>query len=470
MKNERATSIPRYLNSPLVKGTFFLSMAGILSRLVGFFFRIFFSRNFGSEAMGIYQMIVPILALSYALTASGLQTAISKLVAEHSDNNPEQHKYLYVGICISMLLSALTCGYLYFGADYLSIHLLSEPQTASLLRIAALSVPLAAVHGCVCGYFYGVKKAFIPAISQLLEQIVRVGSICFLFYVIKASNREPSINLIALGLTFGEAASMLFSLLFFCLSPSVRNVRMYPGKKSIAQGLKRGNALLRLSIPLCSTRITIHFLQSIEASALPACLVLYGYTHSESLSLYGTLTGMSLPVVLLPTVLTGSISVLLLPLISEAKSTGNIQKVKKSIELSIRYSLYAGSVCTLLFCITGKGIGIFLFHNELCGHYIQVLGFLCPFMYIAGTLNSIMNGLGKTVTTFFISNLSMLVRLALVYFLIPVYGMEGYLWSILASQILQTLLCVIYCKQMTIRKVGRRSNRKNNPPLPSPIP
>lgn len=470
MKINPTTSIPRYLKSPLVKGTFFLSFAGILSRMIGFLFRIFFSRNFGSEAMGIYQMILPILALSYAFTSSGLQTAISKLVAEHADNRTEQHKLLYTGICISMLLSALACGYLYLRADYLSIHLLNEPQTAALLRIGALSIPLAAIHGCVCGYFYGVKKAFVPAISQLLEQLIRVGSICFLFYVIKANNREPSINLIALGLTFGEAASMLFSLLFFCLSPSVRSVRMSPSRASLKPGFKRSKALLGLSIPLCSTRITIHFLQSIEASALPACLVLYGYTHSESLSLYGILTGMSLPVVLLPTVLTGSIAVLLLPLVSEAKSSGNMQKVKTAIELSIRYSLYAGSVCTLLFCILGKSMGSMLFHNELSGHYIQVLGFLCPFMYIAGTLTSIMNGLGKTVTTFFISNLSMLVRLAMVYFFIPVYGMEGYMWTILASQIMQTILCVVYCKQVVIRKDGHTSNRKSSPPLPSPIP
>lgn len=470
LKKSRTASIPRYMNHPLVKGTFFLSLAGILSRIIGFLFRIFFSRNFGAEAMGIYQMILPILALSYAFTSSGLQTAISKLVAEHTDNASEQHKQLYTGICLSLFLSALACGYLYFRADYLSIHLLNEPQTASLLRIGALSIPLAAIHGCVCGYFYGIKKAFVPAISQLLEQLVRVGSICFLFYIIKGNNREPSINLIALGLTFGEAASMLFSLLFFCLSPSVRHVRMSPDIQSIKPGFKRGRALLGLAIPLCSTRIAIHFLQSIEASALPACLVLYGYTHSESLSLYGILTGMSLPVVLLPTVLTGSIAVMLLPIISEAKSTGNLQKVKTSIELSIRYSLYAGSVCTLLFCILGKSVGSILFHNELSGHYIQVLGFLCPFMYIAGTLTSIMNGLGKTVTTFFISNLSMLVRLAMVYFFVPVYGMEGYLWTILASQILQTLLCVIYCKQVVIRRVDHRSNRKSSPLLPSPTP
>ena len=67
--------------NPLLIGTFILTVTGLLSRFIGFFYRIFLSKVFGAEGMGIYQLISPVLALSFSLTVSGMQTAISKYVA-----------------------------------------------------------------------------------------------------------------------------------------------------------------------------------------------------------------------------------------------------------------------------------------------------------------------------------------------------------------------------------------------------
>ena len=74
---------------PLITGTFILTLTGLVSRLIGFFYRIYLSRLYGEENMGIYQLISPVIALSFSLTAAGYQTAVSKLTAElatkHSD-------------------------------------------------------------------------------------------------------------------------------------------------------------------------------------------------------------------------------------------------------------------------------------------------------------------------------------------------------------------------------------------------
>ena len=70
-----------HLKNPLITGTIILTLTGFLSRFIGFFYRIFLSRTFGAEGMGIYQLTSPVLALTFALTAAGMQTAISKYVA-----------------------------------------------------------------------------------------------------------------------------------------------------------------------------------------------------------------------------------------------------------------------------------------------------------------------------------------------------------------------------------------------------
>ena len=189
-------------------------------------------------------------------------------------------------------------------------------------------------------------------------------------------------------------------------------------------------------------RVIINFLQSIEAIFIPNRLMLYGYDNATALSIYGVLTGMSLPLILFPSAITNSICVLLLPIVSEADASDNVGTIKKAVHKSIRYGFLLGIIFTLIFLCFGKFLGNLLYQSSLAGSFIIVLSFLCPLMYIASTLGSILNGLGKTGLTFLYSMLSLLVRLSFVFFGIPLLGINGYLWGLLASQAVQTLLCM----------------------------
>jgi len=74
-------------NHPLITGTLLLTLAGLFSRVIGFFYRIFLSQTIGAEAMGIYQLTIPIHILTISLTSSAIQTAISRFVAQAAVNS-----------------------------------------------------------------------------------------------------------------------------------------------------------------------------------------------------------------------------------------------------------------------------------------------------------------------------------------------------------------------------------------------
>ena len=88
----------------------------------------------------------------------------------------------------------------------------------------------------------------------------------------------------------------------------------------------------------------------------------------------------------------------------------------------------------MLFLFLGRWMGQFLFGNELAGTFIVILGWICPFLYLSTTLHSILNGLGKTTSTFFLNVTGLGIRIGFVLFLIPAAGIKGYLWGILFSQ------------------------------------
>lgn len=62
-----------------------------------------------------------------------------------------------------------------------------------LIRIIVISIPLSAVHSCICGYYYGCRSAFIPAASQIAEQLVRIFGVIFYYYILYSDQTVPLI-------------------------------------------------------------------------------------------------------------------------------------------------------------------------------------------------------------------------------------------------------------------------------------
>ena len=216
-------------NHPLITGTLLLTLSGLISRLIGFFYRIFLSQKIGAEGMGIYQLTFPIHVLTISLTSSAIQTAISRFVAQaassscNSQDNGSlycrktfcnERCYLTAGLMLSLSLAFFCTVSLYRFSEFAAVHFLEEPRCAPLLQILSLTIPFAAIHACINGYFYGLKKTFVPAASQLLEQVVRVASVWLFFEVSIEKHNAISLNLIIWGMVAGEIAAVLFSVSF----------------------------------------------------------------------------------------------------------------------------------------------------------------------------------------------------------------------------------------------------------------
>lgn len=444
-------------NRTFIKGTLILTLTGLLSRVIGFFYRIYLSRLFGEEGMGIYQLLSPVLALSFSLCAAGIQTAISKYVAASvaKGNRKDSYRYLFTGLFLSLLLSVPCMLLLLMFSDFVAVHFLLEARTASMLRIIALSIPAGAVHSCINGYYYGIKKTMLPSSTQIIEQFMRFFCVLAADFLARRSHTVPHINAAVVGLVVGECAAMLISLLaiyfrFYREEPGAGKSSL-PCSNAGAFGISRFHAvknLLVLAFPLTVSRIVVNLLQSVEAVAIPSRLCRYGYDSVTALSVYGVLTGMALPLLFFPNALTGSMSLLLLPMVSEADAKGNTDAVKNTTLKTIQSCLLLGAACTLFFFLSGPFLGRFLFHSELAGRYIRSLSLLCPFLYLCTTLSGILHGLGKAVSVFFVNVFSLSLRLLFVFFLIPAFGIDCYILSMVLSQLLSAFfyLFLLYRK------------------------
>jgi len=426
---------------PILSGAMLLTATGALTRLIGFFYKIFLSRKVGAESLGIYQLIFPIAGLCFSLTSAGIQTALSRYVSKSfgMKNYAQARSYLQIGLFISITLSLITGTFLFTYADFIANICLKEPRCASLLKIISFSYVPCAIHACLNGYFYAKKKAAVPAFSQLAEQLVRVGSVYLIDRILASQGKSITIDLAVTGLVFGEIAGMLISVSF-------SGIRLdFTPKFSYAKDL------LSMAVPLTATRLIINLFGSVENVLIPSRLRLFGYTQAEALSVFGVLTGMALAIIMFPSVITNSVSVILLPTISEAQTTQNNAAISKSIRRTIVSCLGLGFAACVGFLLTGSFIGNFIFRNALAGTFIRTLSWICPFLYLTGTLNSILHGLGYMKATFLTGLAGCGIRILFVYFLIPYIGISAYLYGLITSQIVMAGLAIYILSNFRVK-------------------
>lgn len=443
-------------NHPLIKGTIMLTLTGMFSRFIGFFYRIYLSRTFGEEGMGLYQLLGPVLALSFSLCGAGIQTSISKFVAGKCDNlshNPQGKResllFLFAGILQASVLSILCSIILYTNSEFIATHFLLEPRCASMLRIIALSIPFSALHACGNGYFYGISKTSIPSTTQLMEQFGRFGCVFLCSMAAEKLHMDLHINVAVVGLVFGEAFATFVSLSI--VLKECTTVKSYSIKHALKMQERPAILLAKMALPLSTSRIVVNLLQSVEAVYIPNRLQAFGHTSSEALSIYGVLTGMAMPLIFFPSALSNSLSVLLLPMVARAQEEKNIEKLKRITKTAILFSSSFGIFCTIFFLSISKFAGHHMFHSTLVSGFIATLSFICPFLYLSSTMSSILHGLGKTGITFALNVMALSIRLLFVFCLVPRYGIQGYLWGLLLSHLITTLLEVWSAKRQILK-------------------
>lgn len=408
-----------------------MTTAGIVTRLIGFVYRIFLASTLGETNLGIYQLVFPVYSICFTLYASGIQTAVSQMVShERKEKHPGIVKS---GLCLSLVIALALSFSLFRFADWTGISFLGTRETAPLLRVLAFIFPFCGITSVINGYFYGISDARIPGITQIIEQLFRVFFVMGVSFLMLSGGLRTDIAV--MGLIAGELASNVYNI--SRLLPHMSLHQIIKSRFSLRR-------LLALSLPLSGNKLVIALLGSMESVLIPAMLSRYGHSGEEALAIFGILTGVVLPFILFPGTLTNSLSVLLLPAISRAAGREQHYAVRHTTSVALRYSILLGVFTSSLFLNFGLPIGQFVFHSENAGKLLTALSFLCPFLYVSTTLTSVINGLGKTGVTFLHTVSGLCLRILFLILVTPRRGIYGYLLGMILSQILICFLNGIY--------------------------
>lgn len=425
------------LKKEILKGTLILTSAGIVTRILGLYNKVFLANVISASELGLYQLIFPVLSVCSAICCYGIESALSKVISGQSAGQGVKNtgRTISIGVGLALALSLLLFSIVFILAEPIAVFLIREPACAPYLKIMAFVIPFSTMHSCISGYFLGMRRAGVPAASQLIEQIIRVGTIYGLSVTFYAAGGADA-SMAVYGMLAGEVISCLFTVTAYKIS-QVRRYKKYGHRVSTPDSYKTlASVLLSYAVPLTANRLALTLLQSFEAVLIPMMLKMYYGDSETALSIYAVATAMAFPFIMFPTTITNSLASMLMPAVSKASEENDYGMIRRTISKSIHYCLLIGILSMTVFFVYGRILGIVIFKNEMAGEFLTIFAFLCPFIYIASSLAGTLNGLGKVKLTMMNSMISLGVRIAFLVFVVPKTGINGYLWGQMAGYLI----------------------------------
>lgn len=425
----------------IIRGALILTLANLITRFLGFFYRIYMSNTIGAEGMGLYQLVMPIYMLCWSLGPSGFTTTISKLTAqenakrEYGNTRRVVRQSVIICVAISLVISFL----LYLASDFVAASIIKDSRVYISLKILAFAFPFMSAGSCIRGYFFGIQDAKIPAVSQVLEQSVRILTVISLQSIFVPMGLEYACAAAVIGIVMGELLSFLFVFLSYTFFDKKKN----PKKKASMSARKTFLTVTTMALPLTASKVTASLLSTIENILIPQRLLLYGVSASQAMSLYGSLTGMAMPLIQFPSALLMAVSTTLVPEISEATAIRNYHKINVTANRSFLFTAMIGIGTAGIFAIFPKEISMFVYNVEDVGQTLWKLAFLCPFLYLQITLSGILNGLAEHVFIFKNNIISSVINILFIYFLVPFFGTDAFILGWLFSLLVTSTLSVI---------------------------
>ena len=416
-----------------------LTAAAFLMRTAGVVFGVAVSRRAGAEAMGLYSLIAGVYGFALTLATSGIQLGVTRVVTETvSRGTPGRvgailrravFYALFCGLLAALLLSS--------GASLIGNRFLHDARTVTPLRLFALTLPLISFSSVASGYFVAVRHSRRNAAVQILEQALKFALTILLLSHLRPADAEEICVLLVLGGAAAETVSFLIGLVIF-LRDRRRSARGLLPEPAPAEQ----RDLIRITVPVALTTYIRSGLVTLSHALVPAGLQAGGMSHAEALSAYGIIHSMALPVILYPSALIYSFGGLVIP----AMADGMVENSPRHI----RYMISRVLSLSLLFSIGVSGIlisfsaplGELLYPGTGTDYYLGLLAPLIPVMYVDAAVDSMLKGMGEQLTSMRINVADALISVLLVKFLVPHWGISGYLFAIWFSECFNTVLSI----------------------------
>lgn len=444
------------MKNKFLQGALILTIAGLMVKVIGSVNRILLSRLLGGEGIGLYQIAYPIYLLIIAVSAAGVPTAISIMVAELVAQKDYRGARRIFKVSALLMLIAGSCFavLLYYLANWLiTMGVIRDARAYYALMALIPAVFFATILASFRGYFQGYQNMTPPAVSQILEQLVRVTVMLVLAYYLLPQGLEYA----AAGAAFGAVPGSItgIAVLGFFYYRHKEMWQLPVDACNNGNGASVGSialSLLELAIPVSCANLMLPVVTGIDMLIVPERLEAAGFTIKEATTAFGYLAGMALPLVTMSTIPTTSIAAAIVPAISEAKALGNLDEIKSKCAMGLRLGTIITLPAALGVWALAMPISKLLYGTTKAATVIAQMSPSIFFFGLQQVTTGILQGMGHTYMPMVNMLISVVVKAFSLWHLTanPAYNIVGAAWAsdlnFLVGALLNILCLAIFGK------------------------
>lgn len=410
-----------FQNAVLLTGT------GLVLRAAGLLLRVILANVLGEEGMGLYSLTFTVYNLFITLAQSGIAAAVTRLVAQHlALRQPGKAKGALRGCLLwAAVLGGSACLVLFVGSEFLAARWIGNSDCAFALRMLAFSLPFMAVSGCYAGYFVSRRQVLPSSLSQILEQAVRLAIVVLAVLAFRGKGLSLLLGVVVLANTISEGVSCLFLAIASRRDPIL-------GK---AEKTERGS-IRRIALPVAASRYLSTALHTTENILIPTAIARYTGSYSLGLAQFGALKGMAIPLLFFPASFLTALSSLLVPEVTDTSSRADWKSTRSIVGRALEITITLSVMISGVFFIYGDLLGQLLFNSETVSMMLRVLAPITPFMYMDTIADGLLKGLDRQGKALRNNTIDSILRILLITFAVPTFGIYGFLGVMVFSNVL----------------------------------
>ncbi len=411
----------------IFKAVALVTIFSVITRTLGFFFRIYLSRKLGSYGLGLYQMSTSVLGIFMTLISSGLPLTTAKMVSRYETNNDyvKRDKVVTSGLVIALLISVLCSFIVFILKDVWSI-VLTDNRAVEIMIVLIPSITFSALYAILRGALWGKNDYFNCGLTELIEQIIRFALTFIMLNNITDYFIATKYTAIAFNIT--------------CLISAVITLVIYLRHNKFNFHKGEYKNILKSAAPITGVRLANSLVQPLTTLIIPTMLIMSGFSSSEAVESFGVIMGMTFPMLFVPMAIIGSISMVLIPSITSMMAKNDYSSIEENVSKSIEVSVFISMLFVPLYLSVGELIGIVLYDNALSGILLQLSAVCVLPITLCNLTSSILNALNLEVKSFInyiIGSLALFVGLIV---LTPILGINSITVSFFLSMSIITLL------------------------------
>lgn len=455
-------------SNQFLKGTLILTIGGMIVKVIGSLNWIILSRVLGGEGIGLYQMAFPIYLLALSVSSAGIPVAISIITAERLafQDYRGANRVFYLSLVVLAVTGLFFSGLLYTGAGWLiEQRLIRDPRAYYSLIALSPAIFFVTILSSFRGYLQGWQIMTPTAVSQIVEQIFRVGAMLVFAAMLLPKGLDYAAGGASMGAGTGAVAGLLVLIYSYwrVQNKNKEQIKAQEKQENVESNGKLLKRIIKLALPVSLSSLMLPAVANLDLFVVPLRLETAGYTVEQATELFGYLTGMAVPLLNLATIFTAALATSLVPAVSREYSLGNWENVNLRISGAVRITNLVTIPAAIVMWLLAEPICDLIYHAPQAADAVRVLSVAVYLLGLHQTTTGVLQGMGHTAIPVVNMGVAAAVKVLLSWELtaLPFLGIQGAAWATVADMGVAALLNMYYIKRYTGYKMSLTVFLKN---------